>query len=97
MNSAAENQTLSQFLQASGVMHRSRAGIATTTAAADYGAAIGLQRGAQGALVCAMWPTASIIRDPYSEAGAGAVNLIIHSLWNYAIVRKANLHVLKFS
>ena len=95
-NSAAENQTVSQFLEASGIMHRSREGIDTATADGDYGAAVGLQRGVMGALQCVMWPTMSIIRDPYSEAGAGAVNLIIHALWNYAIVRKSNLQVLKF-
>ena len=96
-NSAAENQTISGFLGANGVMHRSREGISTTTASGQYAAAVGLQRGIGSALKCVMWPAADLVRDPYSEAEAGKVRLILNILWNYSIVRFDNLHILKYA
>ncbi|MDE0033306.1 MAG: hypothetical protein OXU75_09260 [Deltaproteobacteria bacterium] len=96
VNSAAENQTVARFLAENGVMYRSRAGIDTATADGDYAAAVGLQRGIAGALKCAMWPSARIIRDPYTGADDGQVKLTIHALWCPAYVRKDNLKVLKF-
>ena len=48
-NSAAENQTIAEFRLQLGLKRRTRQGIETSTAADDYGAAIGRNRGITGA------------------------------------------------
>ena len=92
---ATENQTMAQVLKANGLMWRTRHGIETLSAADDFMAAIGLQRGMAGAGVIAMWPGAELIRDVYSGAASGKVGLSLHALWNWALVRSSNFKRLK--
>lgn len=89
-NSAAENQTLAQFLMASGINWRTRAGIGATTAAGQNVMAIGRGRGIMGAGVVIMWPGAMLIRDQYTKAAEGAVALTLHTFWNWGLVRPSS-------
>ena len=70
-NSATENETIGQFLMRSGLTWRTREGIDGNTAANDYGAYIGLQRGIAGAGVAAVWSSGELIRDPVPRRGKG--------------------------
>ena len=58
-NAAADNQTIAQFLMASGLTWMARGGIDANTANGDFGAYIGLQRGVEGAGIAAVWEQAS--------------------------------------
>ena len=95
-NSAAENQTIAQFLKASGLMWRTRAGIDTNTAAGDFGAAVGLSRGIEGAGVCPIWQGAELIRDKWSGAKSGQVQLTLNAYWNFGLVRASNFQRVKY-
>ena len=89
------NESLAQIMMGNGLSWRTRHGIATTTANNDFMAAIGLARGIRGAAVVCMWPGAELIRDPYSGAAKGQVQLTMHTLWNWGLVRAANFKRLK--
>lgn len=95
-NAAAENQTVGQFLRESGVMWKTRGGIDTNTAAGDYGAAIGLARGQMGTGVCPVWNSAELIRDKWTGAKSGQVQITLHAFWNFGLVRKSNFQTLKY-
>ena len=95
-NSAAENQTVAQFLMASGMSWTTRGGIDTNTANGDFGAYVGLGRGIDGAGIAAVWEQAQLIRDPYSGAKTGEVQLTLNYLWQMAFPRTANFKRLKF-
>ena len=96
-NSAAENQTIAQFLRASGLSWSVRGDIDTNTAADDFGAFVGRGRGIEGAGVAAVWSAGELIRDPYSKAGnAGEVALTINYLWGLAFPRPTNFARIKF-
>ena len=43
----------------------------------------------------AVWPSGSLIQDPYSKASSGEILLSLHVLWNWAIVRSDNFKRLK--
>ena len=89
-NAAADNETVGEFVRRAGFSWRTRAGIATGTAANADLAAVGLGRGQAGAGVVAMWSGATLIRDPYSAAAKGQVKLTLHALWNWRLVRASN-------
>ena len=96
-NAAAENQTLAQFLRASGFGWRVRGGIETATAAGDYAAFVGLARGIEGSGVAPVWDSARLIRDELSGAARGEVAITLHSLWGFALPRPANFRRVKFT
>ena len=95
-NSAADNQTIAQFMMASGLTWSTRGGIDINTANGDFGAYVGLGRGIEGAGIAAVWEQAQIIRDPYTAATKGEVQLTLNYLWQLAFPRTANFKRLKF-
>ena len=95
-NSATDNQTIAQFLMASGLSWLARGSIDTNTANGDFGAYIGLGRGIEGAGIAAVWEQGQLIRDPYSGASKGEVQLTLHYLWQLAFPRTDNFARLKF-
>ena len=95
-NAAADNQTIAQFLMASGLTWTARGGIDTTTGNGDYGAYIGLARGVDGAGIAAVWEQGQLIRDPYSGAKSGEVQLTLNYLFQLAFPRTDNFKRLKF-
>lgn len=98
INAAASNETLAQFLKASGLMWRVRAGIEdAATNNGKFAAYIGRRRGIQGAAVAAVWESGSLIRDPYSGADKGQVILVLNHLWAFGIPRPSNFARVKFA
>ena len=95
-NVATENQTIAQFLRASGLTWTTRGGIDTNTADGDFGAYVGLGRGIAGAGVAAVWNQAQLIRDPYSSANKGEVQLTLSYYWGLKFPRTANFKRLKY-
>ena len=95
-NSAVDNQTVAQFLMASGVTWSTRGGIETATSNGDFGAYIGLARGIDGSARAAVWNAGELIRDPYSGAKKGEVSLTLNYLWDFAVPRTSNFRRLKF-
>ena len=91
-----DNQTIAQFLMASGMTWTMRGGIEQNTANGDFGAFMGLARGIEGAAVAAVWDSGQLIRDPYSGAKTGEVELTLNYLWNFKIMRTHNFKRLKF-
>ena len=97
INSAASNETLAQFLRASGLSWMVKNGIeATTTGNNKFGAFLGRGRGIQGAAVAAMWSAANLVRDPFTEADSGEVRLVLNTLWDFQVVRPTNFARIKF-
>ncbi len=96
VNSAAENQTLAAFLRTAGMSWTTRGEIETDTANNDFGAFVGRGRGLEGAGVCPIWESGTLIRDPYSGAAKGEVAITLHYLWNIGYPRKANFARVKF-
>ena len=95
-NSAADNQTIAQFLMASGMTWMTRGGIDTNTANGDFGAYLGLDRGIDGAGIAAVWEQAQLVRDPYSGASKGEVQLTLNYLWQLAFPRTSNFKRFKY-
>ena len=96
VNSAADNQTLAQFLMASGINWSVGGGIETNTTNNKFGAFIGRGRGLVGAAVAPVWDAGELIRDPYSGAADGEVALTLCYLWNFGVPRPTNLARIKF-
>ena len=95
-NSAADNQTIAQFLMASGLTWMARGGIDINTANGDFGAYIGLARGVEGAGIVAVWEQGQLVRDIYSGAKTGEVQLTLNYLFQLAFPRTDNFKRLKF-
>ena len=95
-NSAAENQTVAGFLRAAGLSWRSRGGIETATGNNKFGGYVGLPNGRAGAAVAAVWRGAQLIRDQYTSAVKGEVELTMNYFWNFKIPRTANFKRLKY-
>ena len=93
---AVDNQTIAQFLMASGMAWTMRGEIENNTANGDYGAFMGLARGIEGAAIAAVWDAGQLIRDPYSGAKSGEVELTLNYLWAFKIPRTNNFKRLKF-
>ncbi len=96
-NAAASNETIAQFLMASGLDWGVRGELETATADGDFGAFIGRGRGLSGAAVAAVWDSGMLVRDPYSEAAKGEVALTLSHLWGFGIPRPSNFKRLKFA
>ena len=94
--STVENQTVAQFLQASGISWNVRGDIDTNTANGDYGAYVGLSKGIGGAAVAAVWEQANMIRDPYSGAAKGEVGIVLNTLWDFAVPRSSSYKRIKY-
>ena len=77
-STATTNQTIAQFLMASGMSWTARGGIDTNTANGDFGGYLGLGRGIDGAGIAAVWEQAQLVRDPYSGAKSGEVQLTLN-------------------
>ena len=95
-NSVASNETIAQFLRASGVSWVTRGDIETNTADGDFGAFIGLKRGITNAAVAPVWSAAKLITDPYTGAGKGEIALTLQYLWGFKVPRVANFRRLKY-
>ena len=96
-NAAAENQTVAQFLQASGLSWGTRADIETATAAGDFGAYIGRMRGIAGAGIAAIWESGELIRDPYAGAAKGEIALTLNYLWDLGFPRSSSFVRIKYA
>ena len=95
-NSTAENQTLAQFLMASGLSWMARGDIDTATTNGKFGAFIGAQRNIEGAGCAAVWNSAQLVRDVYSGAASGEVALTLSYFWDLAFPRASHFSRLKF-
>ena len=93
---SARPMTMASWLNEAGFNWRTRGGIETATGNGKLGAMLGLGRGLPGAGVVAVWEGATLIRDPYSGAKSGTVQLTLQTLWNYKIVRASNFAKLTF-
>ena len=93
---AVENQTIAQYLRASGIMWNTRGSIDTNTANGDYGAFVGLSQGIAGAAVAAVWEQANMVRDPFTGAGKGEIGITLNTLWDFKIPRTSNFKRLKY-
>ena len=90
------NQTVAQFLRENGASWTTRGTIETATTAGKFGAFVGLRRGIRNAAVAPVWAAGQLIRDPYSGAKSGEVQLTLHYLWGFKIPRVANFRRLKY-
>ena len=96
-NAAADNQTIAQFLMASGLGWTARGGIDAATTNGKFGAYIGLGRGVEGAGIAAVWEQGQLVRDIYgTHATKGEVGLTLNYLWQLAFPRTDNFKRLKF-
>ena len=95
-NSAADNQSIAQFLMASGLTWTARGGIDTATGNGKFGAYVGLARGVEGAGIAAVWEQGQLIRDPYTGATKGEVGLTLNYLWQLAFPRLNSFKRLKY-
>ena len=91
-----ENQTIAQYLRASGVSWTTRGSIDTNTANGDFAGYVGLARGSAGAAVAAVWESSSLIRDPFSGSTKGEVGLVLNTLWDFKIPRTSNFKRVKY-
>ena len=89
-------KTLASFLRENGISWMTRGGIDTATTNGKFGAFVGLARGIENAGVAAMWDEAMLIRDEFSGANKGEVNLTLCTFWDFALPRAANFKRLKF-
>ena len=95
-NSTVDNETIAQFLRASGMAWSVRGEIDATTTNGKFGAYVSLGRGLQGAAVVPVWSQGEMLRDPYSGAAKGEVGVTLSTLWNFGLPRPANYKRLKF-
>ena len=93
---ATTGETVAHFLMRSGLSWRTREGIDANTANGDFGAYIGRQRGIMGAGVAAVWSSGELIRDMYTGATKGEVNLTLATYWDFAVPRASNFARLKY-
>ena len=95
-NSAADNQTIANFLMTAGLSWMVRGQIESGTTNNDFGAFVGLGRGIAGAGVAPVWNRGELVVDPYSSANKGEVKLTVNWLWNFGLPRTANFKRIKF-
>ena len=92
-----DNQSIAQFLMASGLSWTARGGIDTATTNGKFGAYVGLARGVDGAGIAAVWEQGQLVRDIYGDhATQGEVGLTLNYLWQLAFPRTDNFKRLKF-
>ena len=93
---AVSSETIARFLRSSGITWSTRGEIETATGNGKFGAFIGMKRGQAGTAVAPVWSAATLIRDPYSGAKSGEVQLTLSYLWGFKVVRADNYRRLKF-
>ena len=89
-------KTLASFLRENGIKWITRGGIDAATTNGKFGAFVGLNRGIENAGVAAVWDEGMLIRDEFSGANKGEVNLTLCTFWDFALPRAANFKRLKF-
>ena len=95
-NSAADNQTIANFLMTAGLSWMVRGEIEDGTTNNDFAAFVGLGRGMAGGGVAPVWNRGELVVDPYSNANKGEVKLTVNWLWNFGLPRSANFKRIKF-
>ena len=90
------SETIARFLRNNGITWSTRGDIDTATGDGKFGAFIGLKRGQAGTAVAPVWSAATLIRDPYSGAKSGEVQLTLSYLWAFGIPRTDNYRRVKF-
>ena len=93
---AVSSETMARFLRQNGLSWTTRGDIETATDDGKFGAFIGLKRGQAGTAVAPVWSGATLIRDPYTGAKSGEVQLTLSYLWAFGIPRTDNYRRLKF-
>ncbi len=96
VDSTADSVTVAQFLRAAGLSWIVRGDIDTNTAANDWGAFVGRQRGISGAGVVPVWNSGKLIRDEYSGSAKGEIAVTLATYWNFGLPRPSNFARLKF-
>ena len=92
-----DNQSIAQFLMASGLGWTARGGIDAATTNGKFGAYVGLARGIDGAGIAAVWEQGQLIRDIYgTNAVQGEVGLTLNYLFQLAFPRTDNFKRLKY-
>ena len=94
---ATTGETIAQFLRRAGIDWRVRGGIETNTANGDFGAFVGRSRGIDGAGISAVWEAGDLVRDNFSGASKGEVQLTLSYLWDFAVPRTASYRRIKFT
>ena len=92
----ASSETMARFLRNNGITWPTRGDIETATGDGKFGAFIGLKRGQAGTAVAPVWSGATLVRDPYTGAKSGEVQLTLSYLWAFGIPRTDNYRRLKF-
>ena len=96
-NATTDNQSIAQFLMASGLTWTARGGIDTATTNGKFGAYVGLARGVEGAGIAAVWEQGQLVRDIYGDhATKGEVGLTLNYLWSLGFPRTDSFKRLKF-
>lgn len=95
-NANADNQTLAQFMRASGLSWGLRGGIESGATANKMACVVGLARGIRNAAVAAVWSDAAMVRDPYTGSAKADVAITMHTFWGFKIPRPANFKRVKF-
>ena len=90
------NETVAQVMMGNGLNWTTRGGIEALSAAGDFGAYIGLNRGIEGSGIAAIWEQGQLIDDPYTSAKSGEVSLTLSYLWQLVFPRTDNFKRLKF-
>ena len=93
---AVDNQTVAQFMMASGLSWGSREGINEDTDNNDFGAFVSRRRGIEGAGVAAVWNAGQMIVDEITGADSGEVKLTLNYLWQFDLPRASNFARLKY-
>ena len=96
INSAADNMSMAQFLQASGFTWETRDGIDANTGNGKFGGFMGRSRGLAGAGVAPVWLNAKLTRDDITSARKREIKLTLTTFWDFVLVRPANFSRLKF-
>ena len=73
-----------------------REGIGADDSAGSFGAVLSLGRGLMGAAVCPIWESAQLVRDMYSGASSGDIQLVLNSYWDFKVLRPSNFGRVKF-
>ena len=93
---AGAADTIGSWIRSLGVSWKVRGGIDTATAANDWGAFIGRQRGIEGAGIAAVWESGMLIRDIYSGASKGEIAITLSYLWNLGFPRPSGFSRVKY-
>ena len=93
---AADTKTVAQFLKENGLMWMTRGDLETATDNGDFGAYVAGSRGIEGAAVAAVWASAQLVRDPYSNSAKGEIALTLNTYWGFDVVRPSHFSRLKF-